>query len=67
MLNGKGKNGCNGHAVKYKGDFSLRDEISTCPNIKVENWCNRQITIFHKTLSCKGRRQDINRQRNFKL
>ena len=55
---------------KYKKASSLRDEIGTCPNIEVEiGPCpNIEVRIdkspFYKTLSCKGRRQGTNRQRN---
>ena len=38
---------------KYKDDFSLWDEIGTCPNIEID------IDVMDKTpfLSCKQRRQ----------
>ena len=32
---------------KYKGTFSLRDEIGTCPNIEVGIDMMGQITIFY--------------------
>ena len=31
---------------KYKGAFSLRDEIGTYPNMEIENIWDTQITIF---------------------
>ena len=40
---------------KYKGAFSLRDEIGTCPNIEVEiNVMDK--SPFFITLPCKRRR-----------
>ena len=39
---------------KYKKAFSLRDEIDTCPQYRGRDKCHRQITIFHKTIPCKG-------------
>ena len=32
---------------KYKEAFSLRDEIGTCPNIEIRNWCNGEVTILY--------------------
>ena len=47
----------------YKGAFSLRDEIGTCPNIEVEIYVMDILPFFCGTLPCK-RRQDTNRQGN---
>ena len=49
---------------KYKDAFSLRDDIGTCPNIEVENRCDRQDPILHKTFPCTRGRQKHFGQRN---
>ena len=35
---------------EYKGAFTLRDEIGTCPNIEVEIDLTDKSPFFHKTL-----------------
>ena len=37
---------------KYKEAFSLRDEISTCPNIEVKIDVTDKSPFFYKTISC---------------
>ena len=49
---------------KYKGAFSLRDEVGTCPNIVVEIDVMDKSSFFIKTYHVNVRRQDTNWQRN---
>ena len=49
---------------KYKGAFTLRDEIGTCPNIEVEIDVMDKSPFFYKALPFKRGRQNTNRQGN---
>ena len=43
---------------KYREVFSLRDEISTCPNIEIEI---NVTDILYQAISCKRRGQNTHR------
>ena len=45
---------------KYREVYSLRDEIGTCPNIKVEIEVTDKVSIFYKTIPCyRGRTKHL--------
>ena len=46
--------------VKYRGAFSLRDEVSTCASVEVELQVI-DVSICHKTFACRRGRQGHDR------